>query len=246
MRVHTFQDSKLCVRGASLLLLCLLHSPVGADDPNAATKEKQTVTVPLPLAAISVGRGADDQASFSGARLGGRTGQPALPQISLKVLLPPDVVPSSVSAVIVEAKTKTLDGQWQVRPAPPIAALGGKVVWPEDAEIVNDRDVAVYQRNAYHPADFVQQVINIRLRHWRFAEVRVFPYLFNPVSGSLKQLAEGQLAVSFARSGRPRPATSDSPVARHVRQRVARQVANFDSMVREYESSSSGQEGEEK
>jgi hypothetical protein len=223
----------------SLAAICALAALVSPDamaesgDPSSGREE--TIAIPLPLDRITVKRGADGFASFSGTRTCGRTGRPLLPRLRLRVLLPPNVLPSTVRATIEKPASAELPGQWEVRPAPPVADLGGPPHWPEGVEIADGRDVGVYRRNALHPTSFMGTVINMKMRQWRIAEVSVHPYRYNPVTKRLVRLQEGTLVLTFERGARKPIIPSGSPVAAQFREHVSRQVVNFETMKSEYE-----------
>lgn len=194
----------------------------------------QRIEVPLEVGRIRLTKDSDGFAKFEGVRLSGKTGQPWLPRICIRLLMPPDVDFSTVQASVVETVVKEIEGEWQVRPAPPVATLGGKIVWPSGARIVDGRDAEIFEKNAFFPESFVSQIANQKMRDWRITEVAVDPYRYNPATRRLLCLTQGKLQVSYRRGVPKQVALSKSPVATQIQEDIRRQVSNYETMIREY------------
>lgn len=106
--------------------------------------------LPFQIQEVSVPTNARGYAVFQGLPTSGRTGCPALPMQPIKILLPPDARAQTVSILLRDAVVEKVPGAWYVLPAgPPIGPDGP--VWPADRKIVEGRDIAVYEMDAFYP-----------------------------------------------------------------------------------------------
>ena len=193
------------------------------------------VIVPLDLKSITVAQSKAATAAFEGATLAGRTGQPGLPRLTTKVLLPRDTDLRTVSATLAGEKTETLTGPWDVAPMPPLVA-GTNILWPPNVNIADGRDKEAYAKESFEPASFLGQTTTGQMREWLFAEVEIVPYRYNPTNRRLVRLTEAQLVLRFDRvSGRKVLRSKSETAAAIYRERIRQAVANFDPMVQEYD-----------
>lgn len=205
---------------------------VSAQDRQA----EESIVLPLPVAKVAVEEVAG-AASFSGSPVSGRMGAPSLPQIALRVLLPPDVDLSSVRVTTENVASKMVPGDWDVAPARAIATLDGNAATSESTELVNGRDPKVYAVNDFTPPSFITDLITRRIRQWRIASIVFTPYRYNPVQRKLQRLTKGTLRVHFARLPDYRmPVSRSSATERAFRRQVESLVVNFDEMEEEYKS----------
>lgn len=196
----------------------------------------ESLSVPLPLAGIRAEKNAQDAAVFPDAALGGEVGHPALPRLCLKVLLPPNADPSSLNTRIVGEKTVLLLGTWDVEPVPrPVALQGGM----NDETLATNRasrDAQAYSKNEFQPADHLLSCKPGQMREWRFLEVVVCIYRYNPVSKQLDRLEEGTLQVDFRCTADKRILRSRSrATADEVRKLIKQTAVNFEKMAHEYD-----------
>lgn len=209
------------------LFLCVLHT-------HAADATNQVI-VALNLTNITVIQTDAGPAVFKGALLVGRTGQPALPRVTTRVLLPPDTDLRSVSAAIAGEKTEILKGSWDVAPMPPLVA-GTNILWPADANIVDGRDTVAYATSSFEPGSFLGMTTTGQMREWRLAEVEIVPYRYSASTRQLVRLTDAQLVLRFDRVFGQKVLHSKSGTAAAIyRENIRQAVVNFDSMVQEYE-----------
>jgi hypothetical protein len=179
---------------AVLLFVLAVAFPAGADE----------VSVPMPKTDLSIIRGIDDCAQFTGGdiRFLSGPGEPALPYRQFTVLLPPDAVLSTVKASLSGYAEETLPGVWDVPPQPPIQAWQDDRlvdVWPAGKHYVDGRDRAVYGENAVFPALAVGRVASGQLRMYKLATVPVCLARYNPQTKKLTRLDGGKIVVQFNR-----------------------------------------------
>jgi hypothetical protein len=118
----------------------------------------------------------------------------------------------------------------------PLAVKGTEIIWPKASRIVNGRDLDVYQENALYPSSSIEKVLKGQMREWKFADVQVAPYRYNPVIKQLQHLDDGELVVTFHRIPQFRLARTTSPmIAGQFRDNMRQSVVNFNEMIGEYE-----------
>jgi hypothetical protein len=161
-----------------------------------------TFTIPLP----------GYSASFQGSTLGATIkipgysvssspGDPALPFKELYAIIPPNIDPSSVTVTLSSVENRLLDGKFDISPAPPMATEvdGQKIIdWGSGKQIKNDRNVLVYSRNSFYPSTHVELVGVGKMREWRIARLRYYPFSYNPVTGCLQEATGGDIVVSYS------------------------------------------------
>jgi hypothetical protein len=157
---------------------------------------------------LTIRRGGGNRATFSGPDLEylAQAGEPAIPFRTIKVLLPPQVQPASVNAVLLQEQMQELSGRWEVPPVPPPATWRfgrTEIAWPPGKTIVNGRDAAIYSRDTAFPADLAAFVRSGQLRDWKLAHVAIALVRYNPVSKKLYRLSTARLTIRFATSAPP-------------------------------------------
>ena len=120
-------------------------------------------------------------------------GEPMLPHKVQDILLPPNVIDSTVKLNIVSAQTRTLDGTYNIKPA-------GFPMRGDNKNIVDGRNVDVYQSDADYPASSVKLLCCSQMRKWKFARVDFIPFQYNPVSGKLTLTESVEIEISYSTS----------------------------------------------
>jgi len=225
------------VQALSILavFLCLTKTAQCAAEQ---TPGEEAVDLPLPVDRVQVKEGAESVATFSGKEfaLGAATGEPALPTYCLKVLLPPNADLKSIRVTIVCSGFEDIPGQLDMLPMP-AAMSRGKAIQPAGLVLVNGRSAVAYARDAFRPESPLGLVLPGQMREWRFVEVEVHPYQYNPVSKSLRKLASGSLHVGFRRTAEGRSVRSRSQeMALLCESRIRQSVVNFSAFSSEYKS----------
>ena len=227
-------------RAVSLSLLVSVLSIVGSEQCLGASPNSGRVVISLAegIGESSVGLDTTGSTMFAGVGIAGEPGEPALPSRRVRVLLPTDADPRTVTARIADETVRSITGTHDVDPIPPVAVSRdfGRPLWPRGRTIIDGRDTDIYGTDSFFPSSHVGRVFAGRLREYRLAEVEVFPYRYNPVTKTLRRLVDGQLVVSFERKragrarGRRRTKRSDA-----VREKVRGSVVNFSEYDASYE-----------
>jgi hypothetical protein len=136
---------------------------------------------------------------FTGASVAGEPGQPLLPMYKLSFILPPGVSPNDVSVSIVDPVEQTLDGSYIINPAMPLKGPDG-YDWPAGKNIFGGKDVDIYGKNAFFPADNIGKVTFGKFRDYQIVDIAVYPFTYNPVTGQLKKITGGTLTVHLPQS----------------------------------------------
>ncbi|HWQ56551.1 MAG TPA: C25 family cysteine peptidase [Bryobacteraceae bacterium] len=220
------------IRAAALLFLLLLVS-------SHATADE--LTVPIPNLPVQVQRAPHGGALFIGSDIQylSQTGEPAIPFMTFRVLLPPATQVPTVTADVQQARIEQVPGLWDVLPAPPAATwrLGVReVVWPSGRTFVNGRDSGVYTADAVFPSALLHSVMPGQFRDWKLADVTVALAQYNPVTGVLHRLVEGTVSLRFSVAAPPQQFTgeyADAANAAHAR----KLVVNFDQVAPQYRTS---------
>ena len=180
-------------RSTTILLVLVLASAPALAGNLLVSAPECTPTIQTLAEGIRVT--APDYASISSP------GDPSLPFKEVRVILPPNANPASVSVSLVRNTRETFASGGQLAPAPPIATSvdAVKVVdWGRNKRIQSGRNVLVYGRDALYPASNVEVVDIGNLRKWRIATIRYYPFRYNPVTGLLERTSGGQLSVSYS------------------------------------------------
>jgi len=167
-------------------------------------------------------------AEFSNCEVYGEPGRPLLPSKRYFFLVPPDADLSRCSFSIKGLKEKTLDGVFTVAPAQPGYTRNGPV-WPEKRNIVDGKDVAVYSNNAFFPGSYIQDVKAEQMRCFKIVQVRVYLSQFNPVSGTLKTMTQGELVLNIG--GKTRVHGTQYPVPAKFQKLARNLVVNYDAVA---------------
>ncbi len=214
--------------GFSIVLLCFSVLQVSAKS-----------SLKMPNQKISVQK-KNGKAVFKDQSLHGEPGQPNLPRNTLTFLLPAQADMNNISVVMENVQEKELDGNFEVEAAlPPTTA--GKAFWPKNRNIENGKDVDVYRRNAFFPANHVIKVTPGKMRQYKVVQVSVAPVRYNPVTGKLKMITGGQLSVYTKND----PATKNMRPAANSSQSFIKKLqsitVNFDEAASSYGITSSSQ-----
>jgi len=131
--------------------------------------------------------------SMEGFGMTSSPGDPMLPHKVQDILLPPDVIDSTVKLRIVSAQKRTLDGTYNIKPA-------GFPIRGDNKSIVDGRNVDVYQSDADYPESSVRLLYCSQMRKWKFARVDFIPFQYNPVSGKLTLTESVEIEISYSTS----------------------------------------------
>ena len=183
-----------------------------------SNSQPQRIDIAVDIPAMIVTRQSDGsvEIAIDGFAVGGQSAQPMLPVKKLFYALPPHVDPASVSVVVtrVEYDESALPGP--VRPRGAMAQAGNPgAPWSygNATNVVNGRDMDVYGRNAFFPAQPVRLTHVSRARRWRLADVHLSPVSYNPVTGTARQLRHIEFSLVYNLPSRAVPATASTDTA---------------------------------
>ena len=193
------------------------------------------ISVNLPFESVVVKEGINSTV-FEGAKVYGKPGQPQLPVYKCAVLIPPDADLSSVSFSISGLAEEVLGGKYTVQPASPPVSIDGEW-WPSERSIVDRKDIAVYSSNEFFPKGYIGNVSVGKLRCYNIAHVTVYLAQYNPVTGQVRQMKNGALALCYAKDPGYNAAQNASyKVPVNVKKKVKNLVVNYEEVAGAYES----------
>jgi hypothetical protein len=181
----------------------------------AAVEDTQSFVVHLqiPPYQVSAGSAGANQIKIAGYDPSGAPGDPALPGKFIHIALPPDVRIDSLKVELVSPQQVALPGTYKFAPVPPpVTYQDGKIILSygdNAAAIVDGKNTAVYQANAWFPPAVTGPVSESQMRKWRFASLLFTPVQYNPVTGQVQVTTAADLRVSYSRA----PAASGPALA---------------------------------
>jgi hypothetical protein len=126
-----------------------------------------------------------DMEGFSSAK---SPGDPILPHKIFNVLVHPDINLSTLQLKIISSQSITLSGTYNIKPAGPICTWDeGEqlLIWGDDKEIIDDKNMNVYSLDENYPRQYVYQNMDSQMRKWMFIKIDFIPFQYNPVSQQL-------------------------------------------------------------
>ncbi len=230
-------DKKSCKINTIITICLIFFSALCFPAYNAMADIKtnivESISVQLDLDKIKLVHNKDGYAIFMNTDMGGRVGQPELPIISIKVLMPPDIDFSTVKVTLNNTKVINVPGKWKVNATKPAAVLSAEtrpVVIEEKIE-----DKTIYNADKFYPTGFLGMQSNRKMRAWRISEVVVYPFRYNPVQKTLKQLIAGEVVFTFKRDPKIRKVYLPASYRLGKRKlRIKNQVNDFDYYISEY------------
>jgi len=132
-------------------------------------------------------------------------GDPMLPHKVYNVLVPPEAIGSGLKFDIVSADIQVLEGTYDIKPAGPIIPGADEYanestvleVWGERKNIVNGKNLNVYERDANYPENYVKLLPFSEMRKWKFAKLDFTPLQYNPVSKKLTLIKSAVIEISY-------------------------------------------------
>ncbi len=186
---------------------------------------------------ISLENGA---ATFEGTDLtfASKAGDPNIPWKRTRILLPPNTPLATISANAVITGTIPIAKGWDIPPAAPMATyMDGKVLvsWPAGSEIVDGRNILVYEEDNFYPCE-PQGTLDLvsagGIRKWKFVDIYVPLFLFNPVSGEILKVTSCTLEVQHGEAMNPSSASFDTS---NFGADKIKDALNYDEMIGQYD-----------
>jgi len=228
------------IRSLLFAVLWVLIFGVGFSSSSLADQ----ITIDIPSVEVTVSKDADGYArfSFSDERIQfiSKTGEPAIPYLVIKALLPPGADLSTVD-VQIERAAVTSDAvqsgaTWEVKPTPPPSTWDGtKVITLDEEPAENPYSVSI--RFPYEIVGTIGSgtIWDKGVGEWQIIDIPVALFHYNPVTKGLFTLNSTQAVITFEHNPAKRsesiPAVS-SPS--QIEQRLKQLVVNFDEIAPEY------------
>lgn len=216
-RYYIKAQYRSCKQGCKLILGALVFAVVLCSGGNAPA---QTVVRHLPRPYAETGPSgrtviefeivtgpADTKAApitaLTDSPCGARPGEPLLTYSVVRLLLPPSADMDSLQVGLTDADWQDLPGQYEIPPAPPAATWdSGKYVFDwagkEHSLIVQGRDTSVYSKDEFFPKEPVEVVSVGMFRQLKFARLRIWTSVYNPLQKKLRVLAGATAEISVA------------------------------------------------
>lgn len=131
-------------------------------------------------------------------------GDPALPAKVFDIAVPPNIDWASIR-VDYQSEPRALKEDVRIPAASPYRARVGEeelIYWGEGKDIVEGRNVKVYQNDAFFPESPARVIDQGQMRKWKFIRLAVSPIQYNPVSGQLIIHDFITVSLTFDRIGR--------------------------------------------
>ncbi len=161
----------------------------------------QSITVNLTSENYSIIRDKDglDTVRMEGFSSYTTPGKPMLPHKAYNILLPPNVIPSSLELKLNWAARRILDGQFEIKPTPPYAASDNATLklWGQNKNIVDGKDTTVYGSNVPYPYEYVQLLQYSQMRNWIFTSVDFTPFQYDPSTKKLTLIQNVQAEITY-------------------------------------------------
>ena len=168
----------------------------------SALKPGAQYSAPLPYKPVTIQK-VHGVSEFKGAFIDRTPGRPQMPWYMVSFLLPPDADITSVTARIINPVAKELSGPYTINPGRALRHENGRDIWPKGSIIMAGKDVGIYRKNAFFPSDYIGAVTCGKMRQYNIVDVRINPYLYNPISKKLRMIMGGSLSISFKTKSRP-------------------------------------------
>lgn len=227
-------------RLASVLLVVavLLVVPVVMAAPALPVVESLTLTFDTPPYSIVPGASGDSVVLY-GFYPSGLPGDPQLPSTLYTIALPPNVQPDSVAVEVTAATVVDVPGAYEIAPAPPAipadTAQPAPYWGPNATTIVEGRNLAVYGRDAFFPAQLLTLESQGQMRKWQLVDLSYRPVQYNPVTGALRVATHVEARVTFSRQTAHAPALQAALRDTTMDDRAAEMIYNFHEARRWYE-----------
>jgi len=215
----------------ALKVLAVLTAVFGISAHNAMADQ---ITIDLPRVNVTVTKDADGFAKFAGEGIQylSQPGEPAIPYLVVKALLPPGADLSTLQvnverAAVTSAAVQSTEA-WEIRPMPVPQVNADLPALNSSGE-----NEAVYNTSIRFPYSIVGSISTGAFWEWQLADIPVALYHWNPVTKGLFTLESSQAVLTFEHKsvyGR-RTAQTFSGMGKD---RVKNMVVNFDQMAAEY------------
>jgi len=141
-----------------------------------------------------------DVLAMEDAFFDGDPGNPQLPYMIYKVLLPYDVIFESLDLEVINADYEEVEGYFDINPCSPICTYvdGEEICYWGSETIVDGKNIDVYESDSFYPIDsiFIKEE-SAQMRKWKFVRVYFYPFKYNPVQGKLYYCDNIEIKISY-------------------------------------------------
>jgi len=135
----------------------------------------------------------------------GSPGKPRLPSKYYDIALPPDVDFNSIVISLKQIEEDEIEVPFEIEPAPPVCELNKKAehhpLWGDAKWIEDGKDMTVYSRNQFFPAQNVSIAAYSQMRKWKYIRVVFSPLRYNPKTNRIKHVKNARISVQCERTG---------------------------------------------
>lgn len=202
-------QAQTVVRHLPRPLVAMRRSGYAETGPSDRTVIKFDITGP-PNSAATLDK-AGRNTAFDNLPRGGRPGEPLLAYSVVRLLLPAGADMDSLQVGLTDVVWQDLPGQYEIPPAPPAATWdAGKYVFDWGKKdlslVVAGCDTSVYTKDEFFPKEPVEIVSVGKFRQLKFAQLRIWTNVYNPVQKKLRILAGATAEISVTPTGAAKPA----------------------------------------
>jgi subtilase family serine protease len=130
---------------------------------------------------------------IDGMTNGGASGEPELPVYKMSVLLPYDIHPDTIQALLEQSEWESISGVFDIPPVrhpvpnnmAPYRISGSK------------KNKGIYTHDAWFPKKPVKSISFSKYYHWNIATISICPVRYKPVSKSLQILNHANVCMNF-------------------------------------------------
>lgn len=179
-------------------------------------------------------------------------GDPAIPEKVLEFRVEDDIDWSSMEVTVQERTDQLLPSFYDIPPVPPMISDSG-TYWGEDKNIVDGRNLYVYEKDAYFPSDVVYVLPYTQKKELirkdkengdstrpafetvKYLRLAFRPFQYNPVRGEIRVTTKATIRISYRprsvlKTGRAYPMSNGS-ISDYVIMTTNATVANSDRLA---------------
>jgi hypothetical protein len=142
---------------------------------------------------------------MQGFSLSNSPGDPMLPIRIYEIAVPPDIDWTTLRLSFDLEGTITLPEKYDIIPSPPMRARVGEqdfVNWGQGKNIVDGKNMNVYEKDAFFPEQPVRIVSQSQLRKWKIVKLEFYPLQYNPFTRALRIQPSARVKLDFSRIGK--------------------------------------------
>ena len=175
-----------------------------------------------------------------------QTGEPSIPSQVLKILLPKDVDVQTLKIFVEGIEKIEMEGEFDIGPTLPFATWDSEkdeeiVLWPEDKNIQDGKDIDIYSNDSLFPDDIIQDTRSGQFRQWKVLDLALILFQYNPKDKKLYKIDFSNANIVVEYNLQDFSMRSLSPLGMGInfgREKLKKSVINFDQEINTYSDSS--------